>query len=305
MGKTAFVFPGQGSQYVGMGKDFYEANPACKEVFDLATKAVGLDVAALCFEENDNINITEYTQIAMLTTELAILAAVQEKGIKADVTAGLSLGEYGALYTAGVMGLEDIFKVVRKRGIYMQEAVPTGGAMMAVLGLDTETIEKVCAEIEGNVSVANYNCPGQTVITGEEGAVAKAAERLSAAGAKRCIPLKVSGPFHSSMLEGAGKKLREELDKVELSPVKIPYLTNVTADYVKDIADIKDLLEKQVSSSVRWQQSVERMIADGVDTFIEIGPGRTLSGFLKKIDKEMTAINIEKLEDLAKLDALA
>ena len=132
MGKTAFVFPGQGSQYVGMGKDFYEANPACKEVFDLATKAVGLDVAALCFEENDNINITEYTQIAMLTTELAILAAVQEKGIKADVTAGLSLGEYGALYTAGVMGLEDIFTVVRKRGVYMQEAVPAGGAMMAV-----------------------------------------------------------------------------------------------------------------------------------------------------------------------------
>ena len=304
MGKIAFVFPGQGSQYVGMGKDFYDAIPVCKEVFDVAGEAVGLDVAALCFEENDNINITEYTQIAMLTTELAILKAVQEKGIKADVTAGLSLGEYGALYTAGVMGLEDIFKLVRKRGIYMQEAVPTGGAMTAVLGLDNETIEKVCAETEGNVSVANYNCPGQTVITGEEGAVAAAAEALSAAGAKRCIPLKVSGPFHSSMLEGAGKKLREELDKAELNAIQIPYLTNVTADYVKDIAEVKDLLERQVSSSVRWQQSVERMIADGVDTFIEIGPGKTLSGFLKKINKEMTAINIEKLEDLAKLDAL-
>lgn len=305
MGQIAFVFPGQGSQYVGMGKDFYEAIPACKEVYEIANKATGLDVAALCFEENDNINITEYTQIAMLTTELAILTAVQEKGIKADVTAGLSLGEYGALYTAGVMGMEDIFKVVRKRGLYMQEAVPTGGAMTAVLGLDNETIEKICKEIEGNVSVANYNCPGQTVITGEEGAVAAAAEALTAAGAKRCIPLKVSGPFHSSMLEGAGKKLGEELANATLQPIQIPYLTNVTADYVKDIAEVKDLLERQVSSSVRWQQSVERMIADGVDTFIEIGPGKTLTGFLKKINKEATAINIEKLEDLNKLEVLA
>lgn len=304
MGKIAFVFPGQGSQYVGMGKDFYEALPACKEVYEAANKATGLDVAALCFEENDKINITEYTQIAMLTTELAILKAVQDKGIKADVTAGLSLGEYGALYTAGVMGMEDIFKVVRKRGLYMQEAVPTGGAMTAVLGLDNETIEKICAETEGNVSVANYNCPGQTVITGEEGAVAAAAQALSAAGAKRCIPLKVSGPFHSSMLQGAGKKLGDELANVTLQPMQIPYLTNVTADYVKDIAEVKELLERQVSSSVRWQQSVERMLADGVDTFIEIGPGKTLTGFLKKINKEATAINIEKLEDLAKLDAL-
>ncbi len=304
MGKIAFVFPGQGSQYVGMGKDFYEALPACKEVYEAANKATGLDVAALCFEENDKINITEYTQIAMLTTELAILKAVQDKGIQADVTAGLSLGEYGALYTAGVMGMEDIFKVVRKRGLYMQEAVPTGGAMTAVLGLDNETIEKICAETEGNVSVANYNCPGQTVITGEESAVVAAAQALSAAGAKRCIPLKVSGPFHSSMLEGAGKKLGEELANVTLQPMQIPYLTNVTADYVKDIAEVKELLERQVSSSVRWQQSVERMLADGVDTFIEIGPGKTLSGFLKKINKEATAINIEKLEDLEKLNAL-
>ena len=304
MGKIAFVFPGQGSQYVGMGKDFYEALPACKEVYEAANKATGLDVAALCFEENDKINITEYTQIAMLTTELAILKAVQDKGIQADVTAGLSLGEYGALYTAGVMGMEDIFKVVRKRGLYMQEAVPTGGAMTAVLGLDNETIEKICAETEGNVSVANYNCPGQTVITGEESAVVAAAQALSAAGAKRCIPLKVSGPFHSSMLQGAGKKLGDELANVTLQPMQIPYLTNVTADYVKDIAEVKELLERQVSSSVRWQQSVERMLADGVDTFIEIGPGKTLSGFLKKINKEATAINVEKLEDLAKLDAL-
>lgn len=304
MGKTAFIFPGQGSQYVGMGKDFYEAIPASREVYELAEKASGLDVKALCFEENENIHITEYTQIAMLATEIAILTAVQEKGIRPDVTAGLSLGEYGALYTAGIMGMEDIFKVVRKRGIYMQEAVPEGGAMVAVLGLDTALIEKICEETEGCVSVANYNCPGQIVITGEEKAAAAAVEKLTAAGAKRCITLKVSGPFHSAMLTGAGEKLRQELESVTLKEMQIPYITNVTADYVRDTNEVKELLQKQVSSSVRWQQSVERMIADGVDTFIEIGPGRTLTGFMKKINKEVKAINIEKLEDLCKLDEL-
>ncbi|MED9905150.1 MAG: ACP S-malonyltransferase [Lachnospiraceae bacterium] len=304
MGKTAFIFPGQGSQYIGMGKDFYEALPACREVYELAGKASGLDVKALCFDENENIHITEYTQIAMLATEIAILTAVQEKGIRPDVTAGLSLGEYGALYTAGIMGMEDIFKVVRKRGIYMQEAVPEGGAMVAVLGLDTALIEQICEETEGCVSVANYNCPGQIVITGEEKAVAAAVERLTAAGAKRCIALKVSGPFHSAMLTGAGEKLRQELAGVALKEMQIPYITNVTADYVRHTDEVKELLQKQVSSSVRWQQSVEKMIADGADTFIEIGPGRTLTGFMKKINKEVKAINIEKLEDLSKLDEL-
>lgn len=304
MGKIAFIFPGQGSQYVGMAKDFYENLPASREVFEIAEKASGLDMKALCFEENENINITEYTQIAMMAAEIAILKAVEEKGIKSDVTAGLSLGEYGALYVAGVMGLEDLFKVIRKRGIYMQEAVPTGGAMTAVLGLDTAVIEEVCEKTLGAVQIANYNCPGQIVITGEEAAVAAAAEGLAAAGAKRCVPLKVSGPFHSPLLAEAGKKLGEELAGVTLGEIKVPYLTNVTADYVTDVADVKALLEKQVSSSVRWQQSVEKMIADGVDTFVEIGPGRTLSGFVKKINKEVTAINIEKWEDLEKLAAL-
>lgn len=304
MGKTAFIFPGQGSQYIGMGKDFYEALPACREVYELAGKASGLDVKTLCFDENENIHITEYTQIAMLATEIAIFTAVQEKGMRPDVTAGLSLGEYGALYTAGIMGMEDIFKVVRKRGIYMQEAVPEGGAMVAVLGLDTALIEQICEATEGCVSVANYNCPGQIVITGEEKAVVAAVERLTAAGAKRCIALKVSGPFHSAMLTGAGEKLRQELAGVALKEIQIPYITNVTADYVRHTDEVKELLQKQVSSSVRWQQSVERMIADGADTFIEIGPGRTLTGFMKKINKEVKAINIEKLEDLRKLDEL-
>ena len=298
------MFPGQGAQYVGMGKDFYEQIPICREMFELAGQASGLDVTALCFEENEQINITEYTQIAMLAAEVAMLKAVEEKGVKPDVTGGLSLGEYGALVASGVMGPEDVFKVVRKRGIYMQEAVPQGGAMVAVLGLDTAVIEKICEETEGCVTIANYNCPGRIVITGEEGAAQAAVEKLTAAGAKRCVKLNVSGPFHSPLLVGAGEKLATELEKVEIHDIAIPYIANVTADYVTDKGQVKSLLEKQVSSSVRWQQTVERMIADGVDTFIEIGPGKTLSGFMRKINRDMKVINIEKVEDLAKLDDL-
>lgn len=298
MSKVAFVFPGQGAQYVGMGKDFYEQIPVSRKVYTIASEVTGLNLPGLCFKENEQIDITEYTQIAMLATEAAMLAALQEKGVKADVAAGLSLGEYGAILTAGAMSLEDVFRVVRQRGILMQKAVPTGGAMCAVLGMDGEKIAKICEETEGIVSVANYNCPGQIVITGEEGAVAAAAEKLKEAGARRCIPLKVSGPFHSEMLKGAGEKLAGVLVDVELKEFSMPYVTNVTADYVTDISEIKELLGRQVYSSVKWQQSVERMIADGVDTFIEIGPGRTLTGFLKKINKNVTGLHIEKVEDL-------
>lgn len=297
MGKRAFIFPGQGAQYVGMAKEFYEQLPVCREVFETAGKASGLDVAALCFEENDKINITEYTQICMLTAEAAILKALEEAGEHPDVTAGLSLGEYGALIAAGVLTLEDAFRLVRKRGIYMQEAVPVGGAMTAVLGLDAGAIEKACEETEGIVSIANYNCPGQIVITGEEAAVAKAAEKCKEAGAKRTVPLNVSGPFHSKMLTGAGEKLGEDLKNVNILDIRVPYVANVTADYVTDKNQVKDLLVQQVSSSVRWQQSVERMIADGVDEFVEIGPGKTLSGFMKKINREVSVSNIDKMED--------
>ena len=282
----------------------FRSIPVCREMFELAGKAGGLDIAALCFEENEQINITEYTQIAMLAAEVAMLKAIEEKGLKPDVTAGLSLGEYGALTASGVMSAEDVFRVVRKRGIYMQEAVPKGGAMVAVLGLDTAVIEKICEETEGMVTIANYNCPGQIVITGEEDAAQAAVEKLTAAGAKRCVPLKVSGPFHSPLLVGAGEKLAKELEHVEIHDIQIPYIANVTADYVTDKAEVKPLLEKQVSSSVKWQQTVERMIADGVDTFIEIGPGKTLSGFMRKINKEMKVYNVEKVEDLEKLKAL-
>jgi [acyl-carrier-protein] S-malonyltransferase len=301
MAKRAFIFPGQGAQYIGMAKEFYDEMPVCREVFDEASEASGLDVAALCFEENEKINITEYTQVCMLAAEVAILEAIREKGIEADVTAGLSLGEYGALVAAGVLGRKDAFSLVRKRGMYMQEAVPQGGAMWAILGLAADIIEEICKETRGIVSVANYNCPGQIVITGEKNAVDAAGAACKQAGAKRVIPLNVSGPFHSAMLDGAGEKLAEALADVEIHEIDMPYITNVTADYVTDRAEVKSLLKRQVSSSVRWQQSVEKMIEDGVDEFIEIGPGRTLSGFVKKINREVKVVNVDKMEDFNRL----
>ena len=301
MGKTAFIFPGQGAQYVGMGKDFRDRYETAKAVYACAGEAVGFSVEDICFTENEKINITEYTQIAMLATEVAILRVMEEKGIKADVCAGLSLGEYGALAAAKVLDDKALFQLIRKRGIFMQEAYPVGGAMAAVLGMDGDRIREICEDTEGIVSVANYNCPGQIVITGEEGAVAAASAKLSEAGAKRCIPLNVSGPFHSALLEGAGEMLGKELEQFTVAAPEIPYITNVTAQYVNDADVIKDLLKKQVSSSVCWQQSMERMIADGVDTFIEIGPGKTLTGFMKKISKDVKVMNVDKAEDLEKV----
>ena len=301
MGKTVFMFPGQGAQYIGMGKEFYETYPKAKAVYDLASKVTGLDIASLCFEENEKINITEYTQICMLTTEVAIWKVLTEAGIQADMTAGLSLGEYGALIASGTMAMEDVFEVVRKRGIYMQEAVPTGGAMSAILGLEAKFIQEACEKVQNDtkkiVSIANYNCPGQIVITGQEQAVEEAGELCKDAGAKRVIALKVSGPFHSTLLEGAGEKLSKVLEPIEVHTPQIPYITNVNADYVRNEAQVKGNLVKQVSSSVRWQQTIERMITDGADTFIEIGPGRTLAGFLRKINRELTAVSIDKMED--------
>ena len=305
MGKIAFLFPGQGAQYTGMGKEFYEKEKTAAGVFDTASKVTGLNLPALCFEENGDLNQTQYTQIAMLTDELAILSVLKEHGIRPAVTAGLSLGEYGAIVASGIMRMEDAFRVVRERGIYMQEAVPVGGAMSAVLGLAADVVERVCEETEGTVTVANYNCPGQLVISGEAAAVEKAGAALKELGAKRVVPLKVSGPFHSKMLIPAGEKLERVLEDVELSDFTIPYVSNLMGDYVRDTKEIKFLLKMQISSPVKWQQSVEKMIEEGVDTFVDIGPGRTLSGFMKKINKEVKGLNIDKYEDLEKaLDEL-
>ena len=302
MSKIAFMFPGQGAQYVGMGKEFYDNNPKSREIFETASKAVGLDMEALCFEENEDINITEYTQIAMLTAEVAMMQAVLDLGVKPDVTGGLSLGEYSALVASGVMSFEDCAKVVRKRGIYMQDEVPVGqGGMAAILAMDADKILEVLEQVDGIVGIANYNCPGQIAISGEKAAVDKACELLKEAGAKRCVPLNVSGPFHSPMLKGAGEKLAVELKDVTINDIAIPYVTNVTGDFVKDKNEVKDLLSAQVSSSVKWIQCVEAMLADGVDTFIEIGPGRTLSSFVKKINKDVTIINVDKYADLDKV----
>jgi [acyl-carrier-protein] S-malonyltransferase len=258
-------------------------------------------VKNISFTENEEINNTAYTQPALVTTCLAITKKLNALGIYPDLTAGLSLGEYAAIAAAGGMSYEDAIRVVRARGIYMEEAVPGGiGAMSAILDMTAEDIEKIVNDIE-DVSIANYNCPGQIVITGKKEAVETANEKLKAAGAKRCLMLNVSGPFHSVFLENAGEKLYDYMKDVEISELKIPYVTNVTADYVEDSSNIKELLKKQVSSSVRWQQSVEKMIENGVDTFIEIGPGKTLAGFIKKINTDVKVINISTVDDIGEL----
>ena len=301
MSKIAFIYPGQGAQKAGMGADFYENSEIARYIFDQAGEELDLDMKELCFEENDRLDLTEYTQAALVTTCLAMEKVVEEMGLHPDVTAGLSLGEYCAIEAAGGMELCDAITTVRKRGILMEQAVPAGkGSMAAVMGMETEKIEEVIADIS-DVSIANYNCPGQIVITGLAEAVAEASEKLKSAGARRVIPLNVSGPFHSQMLVPAGEKLAEELEHTRFHELRIPYVTNVTAEKVTDIRETPGLLTTQISSPVRWMQSMERMIADGVDTFVEIGPGKTLEGFLRKIDRSVKVFHISQWEDVDKV----
>lgn len=301
MSKIAFIYPGQGAQKAGMGADFYENSSLSAELYDKAGEVTGLDMKELCFEENDRLDLTEYTQAALVTTCLAMTRVLREKGLVPDVTAGLSLGEYAAIAAAGGMTETDAIRLVRKRGILMQNTVPTGvGAMCAILGLDADKIEQEISALP-DVTIANYNCPGQIVITGKMEAVEEAAEKLQAAGAKRTVMLNVSGPFHSPLLIPAGEELEKELADVSLHTLKVPYVTNVTAEKVEDIEETKALLVRQISSPVKWMQSMENMIRDGVDVFVEIGPGRTLAGFLKKIDRSVKVYNVATWDDVEKV----
>lgn len=297
----AFLFPGQGAQKAGMGKSFYEEEPISKEVFVNASKLLSLDMEELVFSENEKLDRTEYTQAALVCTCIAMLKAVEKRGIKAEVCAGLSLGEYAALYYSGAMSEEDALCIVRERGKLMQEAVPTGkGSMAAVLGLSAEQVEDAIEGMEG-VWIANYNCPGQVVISGFAEAVEKASEAMKRAGAKRVIALNVSGPFHSPLLKSAREKLYRRLSEVKISDPKLPYVANYHGDYVYSAKGIKELLRDQVSGAVRFEQSIRRMIAEGVDTFIEIGPGKTLSAFVKKINRNVRILNIENTEDIERV----
>lgn len=308
MGKTALVFPGQGAQYVGMGKDIYEKYEKARGIFDKAQEILGVDIKSIMFDGPDEtLALTENTQPAILIHSIAVFEVLKESGlIDPKACAGLSLGEYSALVACGMLDFEDAVGFVRKRGKIMQEAVPKGtGSMAAILGLDRQPLDEVIKECEGLgvIQAANYNCPGQIVISGEVKPLEKAVELCKEKGAKRAVMLNVSGPFHSALLEGAGEKLKNELDSIEVNEGEYPIVSNVTGDY-SEKNDIKDLLVRQLSSSVLWQDSIEKLIEDGFDTFVEIGPGKTLSAFIKKIArKKKVKVEISNIENVEGIEA--
>ena len=299
--KIAFCYPGQGVQQIGMAQGFVTTSPDAAAMLVKASEAADIDMAKLLFEENDDINITEFTQPALVTACCIITDALLKAGVKPEVTAGLSLGEYCSLYAAGALGFEDAVRLTRIRGRLMSSEVPAGeGSMAAVIGLDKETVEGITSKIDG-VWCANFNCPGQIVITGKKEAVAEAMPKCTEAGALKVVELNVSGPFHSPLLKGAGEKLGKELENVELGDLRIPYIANVNASVVTDKAQIKGLLESQVSSPVMWEQTLYELEKMGVDTIVEVGPGRTIAGFVRKTVPSIKVIGVSTPEDISKL----
>jgi len=306
MAKWALLFPGQGSQYVGMGKDLTNNFKAAADVFAEADEVLHEHITKLCFEGPEaDLKLTMNTQPAILTASVAVLKVLQsETDITPSMVAGHSLGEYSALVASGALSFADAVRTVRKRGTYMQEAVPVGvGAMAAVLGMERNVLEKICEECSQDESAvpANYNCPGQIVISGHTGAVERAAARAEEEGAKRVVMLQVSAPFHSPLMKPAAERLAEALEPIEIMDMSVSVLSNVEADYYPSSNDVKSLLTRQVDHPVRWQEQVEKMLAEGADQFLELGPGRVLLGLMKKIDRKASIKNIENSDGLKKV----